>query len=197
MNRYISLIIILLQSMAEYSQNESIKQEIQSVTNTKELSFYRTLLRKYFCCLPQSMTIHFSFDDNKSTKHNIGNIYINKLSKKIIISNDIFCIYNKGKKFFLEDKELNEINQIKKPEIIDLFLNNNIDSILKNAQLFKKNNRLSCKIHIHDSIGTSTIILSFNIINLNSDKYLELKFWNIKNEYMKNKTIKVIKIEKN
>ena len=60
----------------------------------------------------------------------------------------MFEIYNENDKFFFIDKELEEKKLIQKPEIIDFLFNKNIESILKNAQLFKRDNRLSCQIKL-------------------------------------------------
>lgn len=196
MKKYLIITATLFQSIHGSYENEI--NEIQTISNKDEILFYKNLLKSYFNKLPKHIIIYFSYSDqniNENSKQNIGTIHINKLLKTVKISNNIFHIYNEGDKFFFTDKELDETNLIKKPEIVDLFLNDNINSILKDAKFFKKNNRLSCKIEIKDSVGSSTIILSFNIIKMNNNTYLDLKFWNIKNEYMKNKAIKIIKIE--
>lgn len=199
MKKYLMIITTLIQGINGSCENDVQEtDEIQIISNEDEILFYKNLLKNYFNKLPRNIIIYFSYGDqdtNDNTEQNTGTIHINKALKTIKISNNIFHIYNEGDKFHLIDIELNEPILIKKPEIVDLFLNDNIDFILKDAKFFKKNNRLSCKIEIKDSIGSSTIILSFNIIKINNNTQLDLKFWNIKNEYMKNKTIKIKRIE--
>ena len=111
MIRYIFFIITFLQITESSVEDSYIKQDkIQLITNKKDNFFYKTLLKKYFVSLPSNMTISFAIDNNADTRSNMGTICINKTLKKVIISSDVFCIYNKGDKFFLKDKELDELN---------------------------------------------------------------------------------------